>query len=303
MEIKKVIPNGFCKGVIRAINIALKAKEDHPHEKIYVLGMIVHNHFIKEALEQKGIISLDDAKYSRRELIDQLENGVLIFSAHGSDQKLIDRAKNKGLLVIDATCLDVIKTKNLIKEHLTKGYDVIYIGKKGHPECEAILSISSKIHLVSSINDLDDLAIINKKILITNQTTMSIFEIKDIVDSLLVRYPEAIVQDEICQATSQRQKAILKLKDCDLLYIVGDPLSNNTEKLRKIALEAGIKKVRKIQSALELDLSDLKDVEKVYVTAGASTPAYLIDQVFQSLTNYQEKGYLLKEAIDTSKIL
>ena len=303
MEIKKVFPSGFCKGVIRAINIALKAKEEHPFKDVYVLGMIVHNHFITDALKEKGIISLSDKDRSKSELIDMIDEGVLIFTAHGSDQRLIEKAKAKGLIVIDATCPDVIKTQDLIKEYLIKGYDVIYIGKKGHPECEAILSISDKIHLVLAQKDLANLKLASEKILITNQTTMSIYEIKEIVDDILKIYPRAIVQDEICQATSMRQLAILNLEDCDLLYIVGDPLSNNTEKLKSIALKKGIKKVRKIQSALDIDIEDLKDVKKVYLSAGASTPRYLIDQVFKSLQNYNKNGSLLKEEIDLKDVL
>lgn len=303
MEIKRVIPSGFCKGVVRAIDIALKAQKTYSDKKIYILGMIVHNRFITDALYQKGIITLDTNGKSKSELIASIDDGVIIFSAHGSDARLIKQAQDQGLIAIDATCIDVIKTQDLIKDYLKKGYEVIYIGKDKHPEAEAVLSISEKIHLIKDLKDIKNLQLETAKIMVTNQTTMSIYETQTLIKEILKKYPDAQIEDEICSATSMRQRAILDLKDCDLLYIVGDPLSNNTEKLRAIGLEAGIKKVRKIQSAHDIQAIDLNDSLNIYVTAGASTPKYLIDQVFKSLECFKNNGYLLDEEIDVKEIL
>ena len=116
MQVKRVVPSGFCKGVIRAVQIARKAREDHPDEDIYVLGMIVHNHFVTEALERYKIVTLDCDRYDKEELIGQLDHGILILTAHGTPQKLKDLAIERGLTVIDAACSDVIKTQEIIKE-------------------------------------------------------------------------------------------------------------------------------------------------------------------------------------------
>lgn len=283
MEIKKVVPSGYCKGVINAIKLAKKTRAEHPDDKIYVLGMLVHNAFVSEELEGLGIITLDDSIRSKSELLDDIDEGIVIFTAHGISDEIKKKAIRKGLRYVDATCVDVLKTQDIIKEYLSKGYDVIYFGKKRHPEAEAVLSISEKIHLISCESDLESLSIDNDKIFMTNQTTMSYLELKDLIDKAKKKYPALLIEKEICNATSSRQNAISELNDCDLLYVVGDQKSNNTSKLVDIALSKGIKKVFLIQSYQDIDAKDLKNTEKIYVTAGASTPPKLIEEVIDYL--------------------
>ena len=283
MEIQRVYPSGFCKGVVNAIALAKKTREEYPHENIYVLGMIVHNAFVTEELSSLGIITLDDSRKSKEELLDEIDEGIVIFTAHGISDQIREKAAAKGLHCVDASCEDVLKTRDLVRSHLSDGYDVLYFGKKGHPEAEAILSLSYKIHLLSCAEDIASLDIENPKLLLTCQTTMSYLELEDLFSLLRKKYPHVKEVSEICRATGERQKAIYALEDCDLLYVVGDPRSNNTNKLRDIALRRGIKKVILISSAKELSKDDLIDVSKVYVTAGASTPPQVIAEVIRRL--------------------
>ena len=153
MLVKGIVPRGYCKGVVRAIEIA--KKQVHQTTPVYILGMIVHNQYIVNALEDLGIQTIDIKGKTRLELLDEINEGKVIITAHGASQKVFDKAKEKGLEVIDASCLDVIKTHDLIQDKLNEGYEILYIGKKGHPEAEGAISIDEKrIHLITNIDDL-----------------------------------------------------------------------------------------------------------------------------------------------------
>lgn len=284
MEIAKVIPSGYCKGVVNAIKIAKETKLNNPDSPVYVLGMLVHNSFVSKELDELGIVTLDDSIKSKEELVDEIDDGIIIFTAHGISRNIKSKVIDKGLKYVDASCVDVLKTQSIIEDYLNKGYDVIYFGKKRHPEAEAVLSISDKIHLVTNTTDIDDLKIDNEKIFLTNQTTMSHLELSDLIEYIKTIYPNIVIEEEICNATSSRQKAIEALSDCDLLYVVGDSKSNNTAKLVDIGRKKGIKKVLLIHTYEDINDEDLKDVNKVYVTAGASTPPYLIEEVINYLS-------------------
>ncbi len=283
MEIKRVVPSGYCKGVVNAINIVKKTKQEYPNENIYILGMIVHNSYVSKQMEDLGVITLEDPNLSKEELLDTIEKGVVIFTAHGISDKIKQKALDKGLICVDASCVDVLKNKDLIKSYLDKGYDVVYFGKKKHPEAEAILSLSDNIHLVSNISDIDNLNISNDNLFITNQTTMSYLEVEDMLKLIKDKYPTCIIQKEICNATSSRQLAITNIKDGDVLYVVGDVKSNNTNKLKEIGSKY-FKKVFLISNYKEINKKDLVDENKIYVTAGASTPPILIDEVIDYLS-------------------
>ncbi|MBQ1346360.1 MAG: 4-hydroxy-3-methylbut-2-enyl diphosphate reductase [Erysipelotrichaceae bacterium] len=285
MEIKKVIPSGYCKGVVNAIKLAKDTKEKHPDENVYILGMLVHNSFVSDELSSLGIITLDDSKCSKAKLLDQIDEGIVIFTAHGISDAIKEKAVEKGLAYVDASCVDVLKTQNIIKEKLKEGYEVIYFGKKNHPEAEAVISISDRIHLVDGEEALRSLQISNPKVFLTNQTTMSYLELSDLFAIAKKLYPGILIQEEICNATSSRQLAISKLEDCDVLYVVGDVKSNNTAKLVDVGKKHGIKKVLLIQNYKDIDLNDLQGARKVYVTAGASTPPLLINEVISYLNS------------------
>lgn len=283
MDVKRIVPSGYCKGVVNAINIVKKTKEKYPNENIYILGMIVHNSYVSKQMSQLGIITLDDTNKSKEELLDEINKGVVIFTAHGISDKIKQKAIDKGLITVDASCVDVLKTKEVVKNKLNEGYDVLYFGKNKHPEAEAIVSISDKIHLITSLKDIDLLNINNDKIFLTNQTTMSYLELKDVFEKVKEKYPSVLIEKEICNATSSRQVALANINDGEVLYVVGDIKSNNTNKLADIGRN-NFKKVFLISNKDEINKKDLEGINKVYVTAGASTPPILIDEVINYLT-------------------
>lgn len=287
MEIIPVTPRGFCKGVVNAIAIAKATSLQYPNQNIYMLGMIVHNAYVVEALKQFHIIPLESKSKTRLALLDEISEGVVIFTAHGVSDAVREKAIAKGLIYIDASCSDVIDTQNLVKQKIQEGYAVLYIGLAGHPEAEAIIELNpQKIYLLNSFSQIKTLPPHSGKLFVTNQTTMNIQEIKSIQEALKQKFPQIEIADEICNATRIRQEAILKLQNIDLLYVVGDPKSNNANKLKLIALEHGIKKVFLIESAQEINLNDCAHAQRIAVTSGASTPTFLTQQVITFLTDY-----------------
>ena len=286
MEILPVVPRGYCKGVVRAIEIAKKCATDYPDQKITVLGMIVHNQYVVDALKQLNIHTVEDKKKTRMQLLDEIDEGVVIFTAHGISEQAKQKALNKGLICVDASCTDVIETQNLVKEKIKDGYHVLYIGKKNHPEAEAVLAISDHVHLITSMDDLN--LNLNEKLFVTNQTTMSILEIEEIIQKITEKWPDAQIMREICNATSIRQKAVLDLKEkqIDLLIVVGDPHSNNTTKLKALGIESSIPDVIMIESVFDLKEEQIKNHQRIAITSGASTPTVLTNQVIDTCKHY-----------------
>ncbi len=293
MEIISVVPRGYCQGVVRAIMIAQETVKKYPDQPITMLGMIVHNQFVVEACKKQGIEFIEDSSKTRLELLDEIHEGVVIFTAHGVSDAVKQKAKEKGLITIDATCKDVEKTHQLVKQHSLIG-DVIYIGKKNHPESEGTVQLSNRIHLVTKVSDLDSLPDL-ENILITNQTTLSITETQDIIHACLQKYPDAIIADEICNATRIRQEAVMKLKDIDLLIVVGDPKSNNSKQLALTGLQSGIKETKLIRSIEDLDESVIQNKNRIAVTSGSSTPNALTKQVIDILKHYADTNIWEKE--------
>lgn len=301
MEIIKVAPRGYCKGVVRAINMAKQCAVDYPDQPITVLGMLVHNRYVMEALSQLHIQMIDDKTRTREQLLDDIQEGVVIFTAHGIDPKVIQKAKSKGLLCVDASCPDVMKTQQIVMEKLAQGKTIFYIGKHAHPEAEAVCSLSKRIYLIEKETDIP--LGLQDSIFVTNQTTMSIFDIEHIFSRIRETYPQAEFCEEICNATRVRQEAIADLADAkiDILYVVGDVSSNNSNRLAQIAKEHGIPNVYLIDDVNGINEEQLHDAKRVAVTAGASTPTYLTKQVIDYLEGY-EAG-IEKPTIDISAIL
>ena len=285
MEIIKLAPRGYCYGVVNALKMVEEAMIDHPHEQIYIMGIIIHNKIVKEVLDKKGVISLYDNNKTRLELLEDINDGVIIFSAHGSDQAVVNLAKEKGLVVYDAICKDVTKTHNIIHQYLAKEFDIIYVGKKDHPEAIASKSINpEKIQVISSLKDLENLDIKNNT-LVTNQTTMSKYDTFDIFKEIHSKNPNVIIVDEICNATKMRQDAVMNCTNVDILYVVGDTLSNNCNNLVKLA-KHNIPKVFLLESTDDINPEDLKTAHRIAVTSGASTPNVVFEQVCTYLSNY-----------------
>lgn len=290
MEVIKISPRGYCYGVVDAMVIAKNAAMDKSLPRpIYILGMIVHNKHVTDAFAEEGIITLDGE--NRLDILNQVDKGTVIFTAHGVSPEVKEVARKKGLTCLDATCPDVTNTHNLIKEKTDKGYDVIYIGKKGHPEPEGAIGVAPhSVHLVETREDVSELSVTNDKIIITNQTTMSQWDVLDIMNDIKEKYPQAEIHKEICMATQVRQEAVAEqAREADLLLVVGDPMSNNSNRLAQVSEEIAGTKAYRIANVSEIQLEWLQGINKVAVTAGASTPTPITREVIKFLEQYDEQ--------------
>lgn len=287
MEVVKITPRGYCYGVVDAMVLAMQtAKNFDLPRPVYILGMIVHNKHVTEAFDKEGIITLDGE--NRLEILRKVDRGTVIFTAHGVSPEVRRLAREKGLTVVDATCPDVTKTHDLIREKSEEGYRIIYIGKKGHPEPEGAVGIApDHVVLIEKEEEIEGLDIDSDKIVITNQTTMSQWDIKHIINKLLEKYPHAEVHNEICLATQVRQEAVAEqAKGTDLVLVVGDPRSNNSNRLAQVAEEiAGVRAYR-IADVTEIKREWLEGVKRIGVTSGASTPTPLTKEVIDYLEQY-----------------
>ncbi|MFC3882947.1 4-hydroxy-3-methylbut-2-enyl diphosphate reductase [Bacillus songklensis] len=307
MEVIKIAPRGYCYGVVDAMVIARNAALDKSLPRpIYILGMIVHNKHVTDAFVEDGIITLDGA--NRLEILEKIDSGTVIFTAHGVSPEVKKRAKEKGLVTIDATCPDVTKTHDLIREKQAEGYEVIYIGKKGHPEPEGAVGIAPDIvHLVETIHDVGALDIKSEKIIVTNQTTMSQWDVADIMEKVREKYPHVEIHKEICLATQVRQEAVAEqAKEADVTIVVGDPKSNNSNRLAQVSEQIAGTKAYRISDISELRIEWIKDAKKVAVTAGASTPTPITKEVIAFLEQFDPNDpstWKLERNVPLSKIL
>lgn len=307
MEVIKVSPRGYCYGVVDAMVIARNAALDKNLPRpIYILGMLVHNENVTEAFKEEGIITLDGK--NRREILEKVDQGTVIFTAHGVSPEIRQLAKEKGLVTIDATCPDVTKTHVIIEEKTKQGYEVIYIGKKGHPEPEGAIGVApGLVHLVSNTDDIDQLDIKNDKIIITNQTTMSSWDVKDLMEYCLKKFPQAEIHNEICQATQVRQEAVAKQAgDADVLIVVGDPKSNNSNRLAQVSEEIAGTKSYRVADVTEIEIDWIRNAKRVAVTSGASTPTPITKEVIQFLEQFDpedETTWIRERKVPLSKIL
>ncbi|MGE7764493.1 4-hydroxy-3-methylbut-2-enyl diphosphate reductase [Peribacillus sp. NPDC096540] len=293
MKVIKISPRGYCYGVVDAMVIARNAALDKTLPRpIYILGMIVHNKHVTDAFEEEGIITLDGS--NRNEIIEQVDSGTVIFTAHGVSPEIRKIAEKKGLVTLDATCPDVTATHDLIREKEAEGYQIIYIGKKGHPEPEGAVGVAPDIvHLVQKDEDVDALTLNSEKIIVTNQTTMSQWDVLDIMDKVKEKFPHAEVHKEICLATQVRQEAVAQQAgEADVLIVVGDPKSNNSNRLAQVSQEIASTPAYRIADISELNLEWLKDAETVAVTSGASTPTPITKEVIAFLEQYEPNNEL-----------
>ncbi|SDM84987.1 4-hydroxy-3-methylbut-2-enyl diphosphate reductase [Psychrobacillus sp. OK028] len=299
MIVQKISPRGYCYGVVDAMVIARNAALDTSLPRpIYILGMIVHNKHVTDAFEMDGIITLDGE--NRLDILSKVDTGTVIFTAHGVSPEVKELARRKGLVSIDATCPDVTVTHDLIREKTAEGYEIIYIGKKGHPEPEGAIGVApDKVHLVQTLEDVENLIISADKLLVTNQTTMSQWDVVDLMKKLEEKFPHVEVHKEICLATQVRQEAVAEQAgEAELLIVVGDPMSNNSNRLTQVSEEIAGTPSYRIGDISDLKLEWLDNISHVAVTAGASTPTPIVKEVIQFLEKYDPND---PETHDTTK--
>lgn len=287
MQIVLANPRGFCAGVDRAIEIVDKALEAFG-APIYVRHEVVHNRTVVEGLRQKGAVFIED-------LTDVPMGATLIFSAHGVSKKVQEEAKLRNLVVFDATCPLVTKVHIQVAKHAKADREVILIGHAGHPEVEGTMGQYEKcatngaIYLVETPKDVANLQVNNaENLAYVTQTTLSMTDTKVMVEALHARFPSIQGQkkDDICYATQNRQDAVYDLaKTSDLILVVGSPNSSNSNRLREIALQLG-KPAYLIDTAKDMQLEWFDKVNVVGVTAGASAPEVLVQEVISRLQQW-----------------
>ena len=275
-------PRGFCAGVDRAISIVERALELF-EPPIYVRHEVVHNRYVVENLKERGALFID-------ELHQVPDNSIVIFSAHGVSQAVRKEAKTRGLKVFDATCPLVTKVHLQVTRASRKGIECILIGHEGHPEVEGTMgqydNPNGGVYLIESPEDVNNLKVNNPdNICFVTQTTLSVDDTLDIIAALQQRFPsiEGPRKDDICYATQNRQDAVRSMSaEVDLLIVVGSKNSSNSNRLRELAEKTGTQSYL-VDTAADVEPIWFNGVKKVAVTAGASAPEVLVQQVVNAI--------------------
>jgi len=291
MKIVLANPRGFCAGVDRAIEIVNRAL-DIFGAPIYVKHEVVHNKFVVDGLKKKGALFIED-------LSDVPPGSTLIYSAHGVSQAVKDEAEKRGFRVFDATCPLVTKVHMEVNRRSRRDEECVLIGHKGHPEVEGTMgqyaSSSGGIYLIESDKDIQQLKVKNpEKLHYMTQTTLSIDDTKRLIGLLKTKFPyiQGPRKDDICYATQNRQDAVKQLAESsDLILVVGSQNSSNSNRLKELAENEG-SRAYLIDNAAEIDRQWLMGVKCIGVTAGASAPQVLVDEVLDCL---KEQGGIMKD--------
>ena len=286
MQVILANPRGFCAGVDRAIDIVERALELFG-APIYVRHEVVHNRYVVDRLRDQGAIFVE-------ELQEVPHGATVIFSAHGVSHAVEAEARQRGLTVFDATCPLVTKVHMEVQRYAREGRDVILIGHAGHPEVEGTMvrfdtSAGGRIHLVQNLDDAAALTVRDpQNLAFVTQTTLSMDDTAGIVAALRERFAQLSTprREDICYATQNRQDAVKKLlEECDVLLVVGSRASSNSNRLRELAERAGIPGYL-IDGPADLRREWLEGKGTVGLTAGASAPELLVQQVIEQLTHW-----------------
>ena len=279
MEVLLANPRGFCAGVERAIEIVERALEQNG-APIYVRHEIVHNKYVVENLRAKGAVFVEE--------LDEVPAGAtVIFSAHGVAKAVQAEGERRGLQVFDATCPLVTKVHVEVAKMLKEGFEIVMIGHRGHPEAEGTMGQATEgMHLVESIDDVARLKVKDAgKVAYVTQTTLSVDDAAKIVAALKARLPRirGPKRDDICYATQNRQDAVkIMAPQCDLVLVVGSPNSSNSNRLREVAEHIGAEAYM-VGSAADLKTEWLAGKHRIGVTAGASAPEVLVNELIERL--------------------
>lgn len=276
---------GFCYGVKHSIKMVLDVLNDKSYPRpIYLLNSIVHNNDVNSYFKSQGVIILEGKP--KLELLDSINSGTIIFSAHGVSDLVKEKAKSMNVTIVDATCPFVEKSYQLIKKHIYDNYHLLYIGKTNHPETEAVLTFSNNITLIN--NDTLNFSV-SSKLAIAHQTTMSDYDVQTIYDKVKEINPNVKILPMMCNATKLRQddlKDVLENNSLDntLVIIVGDRKSNNCTKLYELA-KMYTNNTCFIASYHELLNFDLKVYQTFIISSGTSTPIINVDNIVKFLSN------------------
>jgi 4-hydroxy-3-methylbut-2-enyl diphosphate reductase len=298
MDVLLANPRGFCAGVERAIGIVERALERHG-APIYVRHEIVHNKFVVDDLRKKGAVFVEE--------LDEVPAGsTVIFSAHGVSKAVQADAEARGLKVFDATCPLVTKVHVEVAKMLKAGRDVVMIGHRGHPESEGTMGqAASGMYLVETVEDVAGLSVRNpEQLAYVTQTTLSVDDAATIVEALRRRFPGIVgpKKDDICYATQNRQDAVKFMAPrCDVVIVVGSPNSSNSNRLREVAEGLRVPAYM-VDNASELDPAWLEGRPRVGVTAGASAPEVLVEEVLARLRLLGAKSVRPLEGVEENVV-
>jgi len=285
-KIKEIVlanPRGFCAGVDRAIDIVEKSLEKYD-EPVFVRHQVVHNKRVVESLEKKGVKFV-------KEVSEIPDNAVAIFSAHGVSSAVENEAKSRDFMYFDATCPLVTKVHLEVQKHAKKGRDIILIGHKGHPEVIGTLGRHPKdsgtnIYLIENKEDIDKLEVSSDSLAYVTQTTLSVDETSELIEILKSKFPNIIgpSADDICYATQNRQDAVKQLAlESEFIVVIGSRNSSNSNRLKELAEKCGATSVL-IDGPEELDLKSLSKYSNIGITAGASAPESIVQNVVQAIS-------------------
>lgn len=271
-------PRGFCAGVERAIETVEKALELWG-APIYVKHEIVHNKYVVDGLKEKGAVFIED-------LNDVPVGSRLIYSAHGVSPAIRSQARERKLIEIDATCGLVTRVHSAVKRYALQGYQIILIGHRNHVEIIGTAGEAPDVTtIVESVQDVLNLSFKDEKLFYITQTTLSLDDVKDITDALQEKYPniETLPSSSICYATTNRQMALREITDqTDLVLVVGDPASSNSNRLREVASKRGINSYL-INFEGDINPVWLNNIKIIGLTAGASTPETIVQKCIERL--------------------
>lgn len=290
-------PRGFCAGVDRAIKIVeLALKAYGP--PVYVRHEIVHNKYVVDSLRQQGAVFVDE--------LDEIPptDQPVIFSAHGVPKSVPESAAARNMLYIDATCPLVSKVHKEAQIHRKRERDILLIGHKGHPEVIGTMGQLPE-GAVTLIETVDDARTIQPRepenLAWITQTTLSVDDTREIVSVLQQRFPNVIGphKEDICYATTNRQEAVKAIaRKCDAVFVVGAPNSSNSQRLREVAERSGAKSAQLVQRAVDIDWKILSNVRTVGLTAGASAPEILVDEVIEAFRDRFDVTVELERTVD-----
>ena len=289
-------PRGFCAGVDRAIKIVEMALEKWG-APVYVRHEIVHNKFVVDNLRDKGAVFVEE--------LDECPNDrPVIFSAHGVPKSVPAEAENRNMIFIDATCPLVSKVHIEAERHSGNGLQMVMIGHKGHPETIGTMGQlpEGEVLLVETVEDVADLDVRDPDSLAyVTQTTLSIDDTADIVTALQHRFPKIVGphKEDICYATTNRQMAVKAIAGkVDALLVVGAPNSSNSKRLVEVGTKAGCQYAQLVQRADDIDWNALGDMQNIGITAGASAPEVLVNEVIDA---FRAKGEVEVEIVETEQ--
>jgi 4-hydroxy-3-methylbut-2-enyl diphosphate reductase len=289
-------PRGFCAGVDRAIKIVEMALEKWG-APVYVRHEIVHNKFVVDNLRDKGAVFVEE--------LDECPNDrPVIFSAHGVPKSVPAEAENRNMIFVDATCPLVSKVHIEAERHSSNGLQMVMIGHKGHPETIGTMGQlpAGEVLLVETVDDVDQLVVRDPDSLAyVTQTTLSVDDTADIVAALHRRFPKIVGphKEDICYATTNRQMAVKAIAGkVDALLVVGAPNSSNSKRLVEVGAKAGCKYAQLVQRADDIDWNALGDMQNIGITAGASAPEVLVNEVIDA---FRAKGEINVEIVETAQ--